>query len=89
MYRDDNAGAFASLVFVDGDGVGEDKFIEVGYVVWYIASVEVYDHILSDSIDLGDTSDIAVEDIFIVIVFDLHHLIANEVFSSEAEKSFS
>jgi hypothetical protein len=66
-----NGWVFRALRFVDGYGVGKDNFIEIAEFKRDIPAVKGDDQLLVLLIDLYDSANVAVKDLFVVIVFDL------------------
>jgi hypothetical protein len=69
---------------VDCDGVGEGEFIEFSERVVDIALIESNDEFLFDRIDGVDGADIAIENLLVVIIFQLHDLVTNLEAPTEA-----
>lgn len=72
----DNARTFAALVFVDGNGIGEDELVELVESVGDGVVIEGDGELLVDGVDRDDAADIAVEDAFVVVVANLHDFVA-------------
>ena len=58
-----DAGTFASLIFVDGGSIGDDELIEFGKFIDHVFVIESDDHLLFFEIDLFNPSDISVADL--------------------------
>ncbi len=69
---------------MDGHGVGEDKFIEVARVIFDGFAIEGDDHGARAHIDGFDETDVAIIDIFIVVIAQLHDAVADAEESSAA-----
>ena len=77
-------GVFGSLGFVVGGGVAQRHLVKFAEAVAHRTAVEVDQHLRGVGIDGGDEADVAVEDLFVVVVFGLHHLVADAVGVAEA-----
>ena len=73
----DDGGVFAALALVDGAGVGELQFVEFVVLVGDEFFVEEDGDFALFLVDAVDDSDVAVEYVFIVVVLDLHHAVAD------------
>lgn len=71
----DDGGVFATLGFMDGAGVGEDEVFEGFFLIFDAFSVEIDED--ADVGGLFDDADVAVEDVEVVIVSDLHDAVAD------------
>jgi hypothetical protein len=80
----DDGGEFGALGFVDGDGIGEREFVEFAEGVGDIALIEADDDLLIDGIDGVNGSDIAIEDLLVVVVFELDDFVADLEAPAEA-----
>ncbi len=58
------------------NGVGQHELVGLAPVVIHAAPVEIDGQRLVDGVEAADEADIAVEDVLIVIVLHLHHLVA-------------
>ena len=70
-------GKLRALGFVNGDGVSQGEFVELAIIVNHLATFELDAELAFDRIDLSDLADVAIENLFVVIVFGLNHLVAN------------
>ncbi len=75
--RHDDAGVFAALGLVDRGGVGELQLVEIFRGVVDLPALEADGHLRSLLVDRGDAAEIAVPYFQVVIVADLHHLVAH------------
>ncbi len=75
MHRKNHPGIFAPLALVYADGVGQDKLVQLLKGVSEAAIIESYQQLLILGRDLFDISHISVEDVFIVVVHHLEHLV--------------
>jgi len=79
---DYGAGVFSALGFVDGDGVGEDELVGEFFegVGEWAEAVEFDDGlgvlVGGVGVDAEDAADVAVEDVFVVVVAGLHDSIS-------------
>ena len=74
---DDDGRIFAPLRLVDGRRVGKDELVEVSAVVFDRTPVEVHNHRAVVGVDGLHESDVAVVDILVVVVTELHHAVAD------------
>ena len=82
----DDARVFAALGFVDGAGVGECQFVEVGRLIGDRPPVEVDRERAFLLVDGADAAEVAVEDLQVVVVRLLHHLVARAQQAVAAQK---
>lgn len=75
-HRHDYHRELRALALVNGDGIGERQFIELRHVVFNRVAVEDHGQCSVGGIDSGDIADVAVEYVLVVIVANLHHLVA-------------
>ncbi len=66
---------FGALGFVYGDCIRQNNLVKVGKIIGYIPPVKRDGYLLVLRVYPCDSSDIPVEDLLIVIVFDLHDLV--------------
>jgi len=71
-----HGGIFGALRLVHGRGIGEDKLVQVREVLADELPVKVDIDLLLLPVDPLDPADITVVHILVVVVFDLHHLVA-------------
>src|ERR1700720_4396273 len=74
--RDYDGRVFGALALVDRRGVGRPQRIEFAEAVGDSAAVETGGEFASVGIDIVDVADVAVVDVFVVVVLDLHDLVA-------------
>src|SRR5882672_4233677 len=74
--RNDNRRVFRALAFVDRRGVSRHQRVEFAERVSDSAAVEAGYKLSVGEIDLINVSDVAIIDLLIVVVLDLHHLVA-------------
>ena len=72
--RHDDARVFRPLALVDRDGVGQHEVLEFGKWIQDRTAVENHRHALGPG--GRHAPDVAVEDFLVVVVADLHHLVA-------------
>ncbi len=72
----DDGLVLASLGLVDGDGVGQGDVHELVPLVAHRPAVEVDEQRPPGLVGLEDGADVAVEDVLVVVVADLHDLVA-------------
>jgi DNA-binding Lrp family transcriptional regulator len=74
--RDDHGRIFRALAFVDGRGVGRHQRVEFAKPVGDGAAVEASGELAVVGINIVDVADVAVIDLLVVVVLDLHYLVA-------------
>ena len=79
QHGDDDGGIFAALAFVDADAVGRQQFIEVGEIIDHGAVVHRDRQRLLDGVNRLDAAEVAVENVLVVVIPDLHHLVADSI----------
>src|SRR5262245_18495033 len=78
------AGYSEPLAFVDRGGIGRNQHVKLTKSVGDGSAVETSDKFSRIRIDIVDIPDVAVIDLLVVIVLDLHHLIARREGPAEA-----
>lgn len=73
----DDGRVFAALALVDGAGVGELQFVEFVVLVGDEFFVEEDGDFPLFFVDAVDDSDVAVKDVLVVVVLDLHDAVAH------------
>ena len=76
MHRDDHGGIFRALALVDGRGIGRHQHVEFAKSVGDGPAVKAGDDLAGVGIDVVDIADVAVVDLLVVVVLDLHDLVA-------------
>lgn len=79
-HRDYHHRILRALRFVHGDGIGKDNLIEIREIIGHLPAIKDDADLLGFGIDFQDTPDVSIEDFLVVIVFDLHDLVANTKF---------
>ena len=74
--RDHDGRIFRSLALVNRHGIGRDQRVELAKAIGDSATVETGAQFAGVKIDIVDIADIAVIDLFVVIVLDLHDFVA-------------
>ena len=74
--RDDHGGIFGALALVDGGGIGGNQRVELAEAVGHRAPVEAGHEFARLGIDVVDIADVAVVDLLVVVILDLHDLVA-------------
>src|SRR5271165_4213768 len=74
--RDDHGGILRTLALVDGGGIGGDQRVEFAEAVGHRAPIEARRELARLGIDVDDVADIAVVDLLVVVILDLHELVA-------------
>ena len=72
----DDGGVFATLALVDGAGVGEGKLVHFVALVFHGLVFKEYSYLVRVLADSVNDSRVAVEDVLVVVVADLHHAVA-------------
>src|ERR1700738_2715435 len=75
-HRDDHSWVFRALAFMNGRRVRRHQHIEFSKCVSDRSAVEARNDLTRVGVNLVDGADIAVVDLLVVIVLNLHHLIA-------------
>ena len=73
---------------MDGDGVGENEIVELAASIDDIAAVKTHAKLLGLGIDLCHKADIAIIDLLLIVVLDLHDLIFGAEGPSELVEPF-
>src|SRR5580692_1057591 len=73
----DDSGKFRALRFMDRRRVSEDDLVEFAEGIGDRPSVESDRHLAEVEIDGSDEADVAVVDLFVIVVLDLHDLVAD------------
>src|SRR5262249_35398882 len=81
---DDYSGIFRSLAFVNGRRVGRHHHIEFTESVFDGSAVEANSYFPSIGVDIVNGADVAVVNLLVVVVLDLHHLVAGGKSPAEA-----
>src|SRR4029453_14515508 len=74
--RDNDGWIFGALALVDRGGIGRNQHVEFTKSVSDGSAVETSDKFSRIRIDVVDVADVAVIDLLVVVVLDLHHLVA-------------
>src|SRR5271163_4110187 len=83
-YRDDHGGIFRALAFVDGGRVSGHQHVELAKSVSHGPTVETRNDRAGIGVDVIDITDIAVVDLLVVIILDLHDLVAGSKSPAES-----
>ena len=78
VQRDDDAGSFAALIFMDGDGPCKGELIHLLAVVDDMPIVELHADRPSLRVNGPNKTDIPVEDLFLVIILHLDDLVVED-----------
>ena len=81
--RDDHGGIFGALALVDGSGIGGNQRVKLAEAVRHRAPVEARHQFAHLQIDVVDVANVAVVDFLVVVIFDLHDLVAGRKGPSE------
>ena len=77
-HGDDDAGEFAALALVNGEGIGGLELVEFAGLVFDEAlGIETDVELHRIGVDGGDVADVAIEDLFVVVVVCLDDLVAD------------
>src|SRR5258708_11370475 len=71
----DHGRVLAALRFVHSARVREHEVVEIGPVVMHVASVEANAQLTFSRVDPRDDAEVSVEDLFVVVVSELHHFV--------------
>ena len=77
--RDDNGGVLGTLRLVDGGRVGEHNLVQLTELIDDLPAVEIDQDLCFIRVDCSDEPDVAVEGVLLVVVLNLHHLVADAV----------
>ena len=73
----DDSGIFRALRFMDRRHVSEDDLVEFAEGVGDWPAVESDRHLAEFEIDGFDVADVAIIDLFVIVILDLHDLVAD------------
>ena len=82
--RDHDGGVFRALAFVDRRGVSENELIKFAKAKRDFPAIELSDELAFLDVDARYDAEIAVIDVFVVVVLDLHDLVARAEGPAEA-----
>src|SRR5215475_653548 len=82
--RDDHGRIFRGLAFVDGCSIGRHQHVEFAKSVSDGPTVKARNDLACVGIDVVDVSDIAVVDLLVIVVLDLHDFVAGSKRPTEA-----
>ena len=74
--RNDDGRVFRTLAFMDRHRIGRNECIEFAESVLDYSTVEANAKLARSYIDIIDIADVAVVDLLLLVVLDLHHLVA-------------
>src|SRR5262249_15121468 len=74
-HRDYHGGIFRALALVNGRRVGWHQHIEFAKAITDRAAIESHSNLTNLGINAIDGANVAVVNLFVVVVLDLHHLI--------------
>ena len=83
-HRDHHRRVFGALALVDRRGIGQHQFVQFAETVADLPAVEVGDQLALGRVDAPHDPKVAVVDIAIVVVLDLHDLVARTEGPAEA-----
>ena len=84
QHRDDHRGVFRALALVDRRRISEHQHVQFAEAVRDAASVEPGDQLAGLRVDAFHGADVAVVDVLVVVVLDLHDLVAGREGPAEA-----
>ena len=64
---------------MDRRRVGQGQLVQLAKSVHHLASIEDHRHFSLLDIDAGDDAQVAIEDIPVIIIDHLHHLVARAI----------
>src|SRR5439155_22869074 len=82
--RNNYGGIFGALAFVDCRRIGEHQLVEFAKAVDHLAALEVDGDLTFLHIDARHDAQVAVIDLPVIVVLDLHHLVAGAEGPAEA-----
>ena len=75
----DDHRVFRSLGFMDRDRIGRHDFIQITEVINNLATVNGHGHLPAVAVNGRNPSDITVENVFVIVVSNLHDLVVDPV----------
>ncbi len=72
-----NAGKLRALGFMYRDGIGKDNLPQVCGLIQYHSALKINFHAILFAVQGGDYSKIAVENLLVIVVADLHDFITD------------
>src|SRR5260370_16914456 len=82
--RDHDGWVFRALALVDGRRIGQHQLVQLTKAVIDVPAVEIDAELAFLHVDARYDAEIAVVDVLVVVVLDLHHLIARAEGPAEA-----
>ena len=82
--RDHHGRVLRALRLVNRGRVGEHQLVELAEAVGDLTSVELDQHLAGFRVDRANEAKVAVVDVLVVVVLDLHHLVAGAECPAEA-----
>src|SRR5580704_5622295 len=82
--RDHNGWVFRALALMDGRRIGQHQLIQLAKAIIDVAAVEIDAELAFLDVDMRHDADIAIVDLLVVIVLDLHDLVARAECPAEA-----
>ena len=67
---------------MNGDGICRNQLIEISKIVRDIATIHLDHQLLFDQVEVFNMAEISIEDIFVVVISNLHDPIAHPVGSA-------
>jgi hypothetical protein len=83
QHGNDDRRVFRALTFMDGYGIGRHQGVELTEAVGYKTPVEAGSEFALVKVDVYDTADVPIVDLLIMIVLDLHDLVAGREHPAE------
>ena len=84
--RDHHGRVFRALALVDGRRIGRVPVIELAKSIGDVAAVETDDELAVFHVDARHDAEIAVVDVLVIVVLDLHHFLAPHRMSSRTPR---
>jgi hypothetical protein len=82
--RDNNRWIFGPLALVDRHGIGWHERIEFAEAIGDIAAIESDNQFTRVLVDVIDVANVAIVDLLVIVVLDLHDLVARRKGPAEA-----
>ena len=84
QHRDHHGRILRTLALVERRGIGRHQRVQLAETVNEIASLEPRGELARLRVHIGDEADVAVVNLLVVVVLDLHHLVAGGKGPAEA-----
>ena len=87
-HRNDDGGILRSLALVNGRRVGWHQHVEFAKSIGDGSTVKAYNDLTSGGINIVDVAYVAVVNLLLVVVLDLHHLVARSKGPAKTARPF-